>query len=147
MSLRSRRCRRSLVVNPTSVSRGLLGGVELALDELEAGAPEARIREVDSHDLTELLRRPRAARAQQVEIRRDEALALLLVPAVDGEREQVAVGVRVDVAGRVDEVPDIRPPDAVVVVELDAVAEEVRLRREPQLVEAVDRQLASLAAV
>ena len=93
----------------------------------------------------ELLGRPRAAGAEQVEVGGHEALALLLVAPVHRQREQVAVGVRVHVAGRVDEVRDVGPPGAVVVVELDGVAEQVRLRRQPQLAEALDRQLALLA--
>ena len=72
---------------------------------------------------------------------------MLLVLAVHRQREQVPVSVRVHVAGRVDEVPDVRPPDAVVVVHVHAVAEQVGLGAEPELGEAVDGQLAGAAAL
>ena len=68
-------------------------------------------------DLRELFGRARAARGEQLEVGRDEGLALLLVAAVDGEREQLAVGVGVDVARDADEVVDLGPPAAVVVGE------------------------------
>ena len=55
------------------VARGLLGRVELALDEVQPAVPEARVGEVDADDLAELLRRQRAARAQQLEVGGDEA--------------------------------------------------------------------------
>ena len=71
----------------------------------------------------------RAAGAQHLDVGGDEALALLLVAAIDREREQVPEGVGVDVAGRVDEVRHVGPPGAVVGGELDRVAEQVGLGR------------------
>ena len=62
--------------------------------------------------LPELLGRARAAGRQQLEVGGHERLALLLVAAVDREREQLPVGVRVDVARRADEVRDVGPPGA-----------------------------------
>src|SRR5215211_6539969 len=92
------------------VPRGALGRLQLALHEVEAGVPEARVREVDADDRTELLRRQRPARAQELQVGGDERLAQLLVATVYRERQQVAVGVGVHIPRRVDEVPDVRPP-------------------------------------
>ena len=64
--------------------------------------------------------------AQDVEVRLDHRLALELVLAEDREREEEAVGVRVHVAGRPDEVRDVAPPGAVA-VDVDGVAEHARL--------------------
>ena len=44
-------------LDPPGVARGLLGGLELALDEVEPAVPEARVGEVDPDDLPELLGR------------------------------------------------------------------------------------------
>ena len=127
--------------------RGLLGRVELALDEHEAAVPEARVREVDADEPAELLGRARAARLEQLEVVGHERLALLLVAAVDGEREQLAVGVGVDVARDADEVVDVGPPAAVVVGDLDGVAQQLLLGLRPQLADVVERELAVLAAL
>src|SRR5436853_542643 len=54
--------------------------VEAAFDDVEAPVPEAGIGEVDADHRAELLGRLRSARAQQVEVARDEATPLLLVP-------------------------------------------------------------------
>src|SRR5215208_89192 len=77
--------------DPAGLPRGGLGGVELALDEVEAAVPEARVREVDADDPAQLLRRHRAAGRQQLEVRGGEVGADLLVAAVDREREQLPV--------------------------------------------------------
>ena len=98
-------------MRPASL-RGLLGRVELALDEVQALVPEARVGEVHADDLAELLRRLGTARAQQVHVVGLEAGALLLVAAVDRQREQLPVRVRVHVAGGGDEVGDVGPPGA-----------------------------------
>ena len=82
--------------------------------------------------LAELLGRHRAARAQQVEVLRHEVGARLLVARVHRQREQLAVRVRVHVAGRADEVRDVRPPRAVALGDLDRVAEHVGLRSAPR---------------
>ena len=50
--------------------RGLLGLLELRLDEVQAAVPEAGVGEVDADDLAELLRAARAAGAQQLEVAR-----------------------------------------------------------------------------
>ena len=88
----------------------------------------------------ELLRRQRAAGGQQLEVGGREVLALLLVAAVDGEREQLPVGVGVDVARRVDEVGHVGPPGAVALGDLDRVAEQLLLRLGPQRADAVERR-------
>ena len=108
--------------------RRVLGGLELAVDDRQPEVPEARVGEVDADDLAELLGRAGPAGAQQLEVGGHERLALLLVAAVDRERQQLAVGVRVDVARRADEVRDVGPPRAVVVRQLDRVAEQLALR-------------------
>ena len=88
--------------------------------------PEAGVGEVDADDLR---RAPRAAssrrRAAARGSRGTKLGALLLVARVDRQREQLAVGVRVDVAGRADEVRDVGPPRAVALGDLDRVAEQL----------------------
>ena len=90
----------------------------------------------------ELLGAARAAGAQQLEVAGHERLALVDVALVDRQRQQLAVRVGVDVARRRDEVRHVGPPRAVALGERDAVAEHLDLRLRPQLVEALDRQLA-----
>src|SRR5215216_6176212 len=136
------RSRNRYVLRPAGFARGRLGRRELALDEGEPAVPEAGVGEVDPDDPAELLGRHRAAGRQQLQVRRDELLAVLLVAAVDGECEQLPVGVRVDVAGCVDEVRDVRPPAAVALGHLDGVAEHLLLRLGPERADAVERQLA-----
>ena len=65
---------------PRGLGRGL-GGVELLGDDLEAAAPEAGIGEVEADDPAQLLRRPRAAGREQLEVLRHELVAALLVRA------------------------------------------------------------------
>ena len=86
--------------------------LELVAHEIEALRPERRVLEVEPGDGGQLLGAARAARAQQLEVARHEVLALLEVAAVDAEREQLAVGVGVDVARRADEVRHVGPPHA-----------------------------------
>src|SRR5438067_637291 len=81
----------------------LLGGGQPLLDKSQACVPEARICQVDSDDRAELLRAPGAAGREQLEVARDELVAVHQVAAVGGQREQLPVRVRVDVAGGVDE--------------------------------------------
>ena len=85
--------------------------------------------------------------AKQLEVALGELGALLDVALVDRERQQLPVGVGVDVARGVHEVRDVGPPAAVAVGHLDRVAEQVRLRLRPQLAEAIHRELALLAAL
>ena len=71
------RPRRAVAEQPSGrdaarLAGGLLGRLELALDEVEARVPEARVGEVDADHLPELLRRLGAARAQHVEVGGDE---------------------------------------------------------------------------
>ena len=87
----------------------------------------------------------RPAGRQQLQVGGGEARALLLVAAVDGERQQLAVRVRVDVARRGHEVGDVGPPRLVVVGDLDGVAQQLLLGVRPQLAEAVDGELALVA--
>src|SRR5262245_4800658 len=75
---------------PRLARRGLRG-VELALDDVEPTVPEARVRKVDPDDLAQLLGAARPARGQQLEVGGHERRALLLVAAVDGERQELAV--------------------------------------------------------
>ena len=89
----------------------------------------------------------RAAGGEHLQVARHELGALLLVALVDRQREQLAVGVGVDVAGAADEVRDVGPPAAVAVGHLDRVAEHLLLALGPQLAEALDRQLALLATL
>ena len=114
---------------------------------VEPAVPEAGVGEIDADDPAERLGRVRTAARQQLEVRRHELGAALLVLAVHGEREQLAVRVRVHVPGRADEVRDVRPPRAVALGDLDRVAEHVGLRLGPELTEAVDGQLAPLATL
>src|SRR5581483_4860610 len=94
---------------------GGLGLLELVAHEPQAVVPERRVGEVDPDDLAELLGAARAAGAEQLEVARDERLALLEVARVDRQREQLPVGVGVDVARRRDEVRDVGPPRAIAV--------------------------------
>ena len=103
-------------------------GVELVAHELEALRPERRVLEVEPGDGGQLLGAARAARAEQLEVARHEVLALLEVAAVDAERQQLAVGVGVDVARRADEVRHVGPPQPVAVGDLHRVAEHLGLR-------------------
>src|SRR4051812_29507512 len=88
-----------------AVGRGLerlvgerLRFVEQLVQRLDPARPDRRVGEVQPDDLGELLGRLGAALAEQVEVRLDDRLALDLVAPVDREREEVAVGVGVDVA-------------------------------------------------
>src|SRR5947207_153140 len=88
----------------------------------------------------------RVLTASDVDVLPPSGGAGLPVALVDAERQQLPVGVGVDVAGRVDEVRDVAPPRAVALGHLDGVAEEVVLGARPQLAEALDAELALLAA-
>ena len=125
-------CFRLGLLDSTRVLGGLLGGVELALHEVQALVPEGRVGEVHADDRAELLGRLRPARAEQLDVLGLEARALLLVAAVDRQREQLPVGVRVDVAGGGDEVGDVGPPRLVALGDLDRVAEQLLLRLAPR---------------
>src|SRR5215218_9280260 len=83
----------------------------------------------------------------ELEVGGDERLALLLVAPVDGEREQLPVGVGVDVARDADEVVDVGPPGAIALGHLDRVAQQLLLRLRPQLADAVECELAALPAL
>src|SRR6185437_10254010 len=121
--------------------RGLLGLCELALDELEAGVPEAGVGEIDADDPPELLGTFRAAGGEQLEVPRHERGALLLVALVHRQREQLAVGVCVHVAGAADEEWNVGPPRAIALRQLDGVAEQLALALRPQPAQPLDRQL------
>src|SRR5205807_2565446 len=82
-----------------------------------------------------------------LEVAWDELGARLLVALVDRQRQQLAVGVRVHVAGAADEMRDVGPPRAIPVRDLDGVAEHLRLALRPQLAKALDRELAVLATL
>ncbi len=99
-------------------------------------------------------RRPRSRRApaglrapggQQLEVLRHELRAALLVAVIYRQRQQLAVSVGVDVAGRADEVRDVGPPRAVAVGDLHGVAQQLGLALDPQLAEPLHRQLALAA--
>src|SRR5438105_976364 len=60
----------------------LFGVGELALDEVEAGLPEAGVGEVDADDAAELLGRARTARGEQLEVARHQLVTELLVALV-----------------------------------------------------------------
>ena len=95
----------------------------------------------------ELLGAARAAGGEQLEIAGDERLALLEVAAVGREREQLAVGVGVDVARGVDEVRDVGPPHPVAVGDLAPSRRTARPGVSTHdLADPVDRQLALGAA-
>src|SRR3954452_11231586 len=123
-------------------ARRFLCLLELGAHELQALIPEARIGEVDTDDLTQLLGAARAAGAEHLEIARDERVALVDVPRVDRQRQQLAVRVRVDVTGRRDEVGDVGPPGGVAVGDLYRVAEQLDLAVLPQLADPLGGQLA-----
>ena len=101
--------------------------------------------EVEADHLRELLGRLGSAGAKHVEIRLDHRVALELVLAEDREREEEAVRIRVDVAGRPDEVRDVAPPGRVA-VDVDRVSEQLGLAVEPQLLELLGRELALVSA-
>ena len=84
-------------------------------------------------------------RLQELDVAGHERLALREVAAVDGQREQLAVGVGVHVAGRADEVRHVGPR-AVALGDLDRVAEQLGLGGLPQVADPLHRQLALLAA-
>ena len=107
---------------------------------------KAGIGEVDADDPTELLGRAGASAGEHLEVVGDDLLAALDVEPVNGERQQLAVRVRVDVARRADEVGDVGPPGPVAVGDLDRVAEHLGLGLGPELAEAVDRELTLLPA-
>jgi hypothetical protein len=86
-----------------------------------------------------------AAGLQHVEIALGEALGALLVAGEERVHQAVAEGIGVDVEGRVDEVRDIGPEDLVAGLELDRGAEAFPRHLEPELAEALGRQLALLA--
>src|SRR6202035_2538984 len=125
--------------------RGLFGVGQLSLDEVKPGVPEARVGQVDADDPRQLLGAFRAAGSEQLEVAGNELGAGLLVALIDRQRQQLPVGVGVDVAGAADEVRDVGPPGAVALGQLDRVAEHLGLAVGPQLAEARDRQLALLA--
>src|SRR4051794_6599288 len=88
---------------------------EQLVDRVEALGPESRVGEVEPHDLGQHLRRIGTSGPQQVEVGPDDPGSLPLVAAEDGEGEQIAERVGVDVAGRPDEMGDVAPPDLVAV--------------------------------
>src|SRR5205807_6030144 len=91
-------CRPAL--DPAGVVGRGLGGPELLFDQVEAGVPKAGIDQVDTYQLPQFLWRFGPAGGQELEVARHEGVALLLVAAVHRQREQLPVGVRVDVPGR-----------------------------------------------
>src|SRR6185503_12086422 len=70
---------------------GLFGRIELVADQVEPPGPEARVREVEPGDRRELLRAAAPTGAQQLDVARDERLALFEVAPVDRQREQLAI--------------------------------------------------------
>src|SRR5436190_21814850 len=126
--------------------RGLFGRLQLPAYQIEPAVPEPWVGEVEARDRRELLGTAAAARAQQLDVARDERLALFEVAAIDRECEQLAVRVRVDVARRADEMRHVGPPRAVVLGDLDAVGQELLLGLRPEVAEAVDAELALRAA-
>ena len=124
-----------------------LGGLQLLIDDGETAVPEARIGEVAVHDASEFLGAHRTTGAKQFEILRNERITDLLVPLVHRERQQLAVGVGVHVAGGVDEMGDVTPPGAVALGDLHGIAEHGLLRVTPDAIEVVDRQFTVIATV
>src|SRR5437588_5242772 len=126
---------------------GIFSLGEPALDEVQARVPEARVGEVHADDPAELLGRARAPGREQLEVARHELGPYLLVTLIDGQRQQLSVGVRVHVAWAADEMRDVGPPRAVALRDLDGVAEHLRLALRPELAEALYRELALLATL
>ena len=62
------RSRSSNGLDAAALARRGFGGVELALDDVQALVPEARVGEVDADDRAQLLRRPGPARRQQLQV-------------------------------------------------------------------------------
>src|SRR5690606_38273702 len=120
----------------------LLGLVDERLDGGEALLPEGRVAEVDAEAAYELVRPVRAAGAEEAEVGVGEAVLPVAVARVEGEHEQLAEGVGVDVARRVDEVRDVAPPHAVVIAEGDGLAVHPALRLHPVVGELLARELA-----
>ena len=84
--------------------------------------------------------------AEHLQVAGHELLAHLAVAAVDGERQQLAVGVGVHIARRVDEVGDVGPPRVVALGDLHGVAEHLTLTLNPSLRDVLDGELALAAA-
>src|SRR2546426_12039749 len=88
-----------------------------AVQDLQTGVPEPGVGDVHAQLPDELVRPRGTARGEEFQVVVDEARPHLKVTVVDGEREQVAERVGVDVAGRVQEVADVAPPHLVLVGE------------------------------
>src|SRR5690606_868473 len=110
---------------------------ELGVDDGQARVPEAGVGQVAVDDAAQLLGPAGAAGGQQLEVPGHELVAALDVAGVDGQGEQLAVRVGVDVARGADEVRDVAPPAAVPVGDLHGVAEQVALGAGPVLGEVV----------
>src|SRR5438094_3790461 len=80
------------------------------VQDLQPRVPETGVGDVHAEVPDQLVRTRRAACAKKVQVVVNEVWPLLQVAVVDRQREQVAEGVRVDVARCVQEVPDVAPP-------------------------------------
>src|SRR5262249_9442618 len=79
----------------------------------EAALPEGRIVDVETEAREQRAGLLAAAGGEQLEIARDERVALLAVALVERQHEQLAEHVRVAVEAAVDEVRDVAPSPAV----------------------------------
>src|SRR6266571_3842696 len=94
-----------------------------SVQDFQAGVPEARVRDVHPDTSHQLVGTRRSARRQELQVVVDEGWSALEVAVVDGQRQQVAERVRVDVARSVHEVAHVAPPDLVLLGEDQRVAE------------------------
>src|SRR5437870_305719 len=94
-----------------------------AVQDLQPRVPETRVSDVHADAFDQLVRPRRSARGQEVQVIVHEGRAPLEKAVVDGERQQVTERVRVDVAGSVQEVADVAPPDLVLLRQGQRIAE------------------------
>ena len=137
---------RSRTRRATAVSASFSAALSCSSISARPESQKPGIGQVDADDRAQLLGAARAAGRKQLQVARDERLALCGEAAVRRQRQQLAIGVGVDVAGRVDEVGDVGPPDPVAVGDLHRVAEQLGLAVEPELADPVGGQLALVAA-
>ena len=77
----------------------------------------------------------------RVDVLRGEFRAALQIQVIERQHQQFAERVRIDVTRRLQEVRDVAPPHAVIVAQVDAVAEHRLLCLHPQLGDALDGKL------
>src|SRR5579871_1546469 len=139
-------------LSSSAIGRALVSaqGFEL-VDEAryhrQALAPEFRIGGVEAEGRQQLLVPSRAAGLEHVEIFLGKAGLRALIDRVERVHEAIAEGIGIDIEGRMDEMRNIGPVAAILILEADCRAEALALDRHPNLADAIGGDLALPALV